>query len=164
MSLADDIISRMAEQHLTLAVAESCTGGLIGHLLTNVPGSSAVLLGDAVVYSNLAKERLIGVPHEELEQYGAVSEQVARSMARGTRATLGAAYGLGTTGILGPTGATPGKPIGLTFIAVSGPAGERCERHLWPHDRLHNKEATADAALQLLARALDLVPPPAPER
>jgi PncC family amidohydrolase len=134
----------------TLALAESCTGGLIGHRLTNIPGSSDYFLGGIVAYAYEAKERLLGVRHETLYRHGAVSRETAIEMARGARLALGADVGLSVTGIAGPGGGLPDKPIGLTWIAVSTRDGERAEQFVWDGDRLTNKERSADAALQMV--------------
>jgi PncC family amidohydrolase len=145
----------LTAKNLTLALAESCTGGLVGHRLTEVPGSSAYFLGGYLAYANEAKERLLGVQHATLDDFGAVSAETAEEMARGARRALGADIGLSVTGIAGPTGETPGKPVGLTFIALSTHAGERCERHRWESDRSGNKILSAEAALDLLRRYLE---------
>jgi PncC family amidohydrolase len=140
----------LRQQRLTLAIAESCTGGLIGHRLSNVPGSSEYFLGDVVAYSYEAKERLLGVPHDVIVHEGAVSEAVALAMARGVRRLLNTDLALGVTGIAGPSGGTPTKPVGLVYIALVTPQGERVVRHVWPGDRLANKQQSAEAAMALL--------------
>jgi len=140
----------LIEQGLTLVTAESCTGGLIAHRITNVPGSSAYYLGGFVTYANEAKQAILGVRQETLLAYGAVSEQTAREMAEGARLKLGADLGLSITGICGPTGGTPTKPVGLTYIALAAADTIRCERYVWQGDRLANKEQSAEAGLQLL--------------
>ncbi len=134
----------------TLAVAESCTGGLIGHRLTNVSGSSEYFLEGAVTYSNEAKQIRLGVDPALIEAHGAVSEQVATAMAEGIRQKSGSDFGLAVTGIAGPTGGTPDKPVGLTYIAVTGAEGTRCEPFRFHQDRVRNKERAAQAALNLL--------------
>ncbi len=134
----------------TLAVAESCTGGLIGNRLTNVSGSSEYFLEGAVTYSNEAKQIRLGVDPALIEAHGAVSEEVATAMAEGIRQKSGSDFGLAVTGIAGPTGGTPDKPVGLTFIAVTGPQGTRCEQFRFHQDRVRNKERAAQAALNLL--------------
>ena len=134
----------------TLAVAESCTGGLIGHRLTQVSGSSEYFLEGAVTYSNQAKHRRLGVERELLDKYGAVSREVSLAMAEGIRTTAGADIGLSVTGIAGPTGGTEQKPVGLTFIAVSDQEGSECREFLFQQDRVRNKERAAQAALNLL--------------
>ncbi len=142
-------------RRLTLAVAESCTGGLIGHRLTNVPGSSEYFLGGLIAYSYLAKEKLLGVQHKTLEAFGAVSEQTAREMARGACRVLGADMAVAVTGIAGPGGATPDKPVGLTWVALCAPGFERAESYIWAGNRQDNKEASAEAALRLVLDYLE---------
>jgi PncC family amidohydrolase len=139
---------------LTLAVAESCSGGLLAHRLTNISGSSKYLLGGIVAYSNAAKEHFLGVASATLEAYGAVSEPTALQMARGVRRAFGADLALATTGIAGPSGGSPQKPVGLTYVALAGRADEAVERFVFPGDRLQNKELAVDAALALLLRYL----------
>jgi nicotinamide-nucleotide amidase len=139
---------------LTLALAESCTGGLIAHRITNVSGSSDYFLGGVVAYSNDAKEHILGVQHETLLKYGAVSEPTAREMAQGARRVLHADVAVSVTGIAGPTGGTPEKPVGLTFTGLSTRDGEWCERNVWQGDRESNKAQAAEAALNLLYRYL----------
>ncbi|MDH5762440.1 MAG: competence/damage-inducible protein A [Nitrospinota bacterium] len=134
----------------TLAVAESCTGGLIGHRITNVSGSSEYFLEGAVTYSNSAKHTRLGVDPAWIETHGAVSEEVATAMAEGIREWAGSDFGLAVTGIAGPTGGTPHKPVGLTYIAVTGPHGTYCEKFRFHQDRVRNKERAAQAALNLL--------------
>jgi PncC family amidohydrolase len=150
MRLEEMIGPRLIARRLTLATAESCTGGLIGHRLTNIPGSSEYYLGGLVAYSYLAKEKLLGVQAETLQAFGAVSEPVAREMARGACRVLGADLGVAVTGIAGPGGAAPEKPVGLTWLALCAPGLERAERYVWTGDRLENKEASAEAALRLV--------------
>lgn len=123
-SIENALVLHLRERGMTLACAESCTGGLIAKRITDISGCSDVFLGGCVTYANEAKERLIGVRHETLETYGAVSEQTAREMARGVRLALGADVGIATTGIAGPGGGTPDKPVGTVYIAVSTEKGE----------------------------------------
>ncbi|MGI6037791.1 MAG: competence/damage-inducible protein A [Limnochordia bacterium] len=141
---------RLADQGLTLAVAESCSGGLISHRLTNIPGSSRYFLQGAVVYSNDAKRELLGVPAELLEQYGAVSPQVAKAMAQGVRARAGADFGLAVTGIAGPDGGKPEKPVGLVYIALAKEGDCIVEEWRFAGARTDVKSRTAQAALNLL--------------
>ncbi len=143
---------------MTLATAESCTGGLIGHRLTNVPGSSEYFLGGVVAYSYDAKEHLLGVPHNTLYDHGAVSPETAIEMARGARRALGADIGLSVTGIAGPGGGLPGKPVGLVYICLSARDFERVERFVWDQDRVGNKWASSEAALQMLQDYLATLP------
>ena len=145
----------LADKELTLAVAESCTGGLLCHRITNVPGSSRYFEGGAVAYSYSAKERLLQVRHHTLYEHGAVSEQTALEMAEGARRAFHADIGLSVTGIAGPAGGLPDKPVGLVYVALSARGASRCERYVWPHDRAGNKAASAEAALQLLLEYLE---------
>lgn len=140
----------LREGGLTLAVAESCTGGLLSHRITDVPGSSDYYLGSVTAYANAVKERLLGVPRDVLETVGAVSRETALAMARGARRLLGADLALSVTGIAGPGGGTPQKPVGRTYIALAAPDGEWVEEHRWTGDRSANKAASASAALALL--------------
>lgn len=144
---AGELLKQMG---LTLSLAESCTGGLIAHRITNIPGSSNYFLGGVVAYSNEAKEKIAGVPHEILLRYGAVSEESARAMAEGARRLLASDLALAVTGIAGPTGGTPEKPVGLVYIALAAEEEMRCERHIWSGDRLQNKAQSAEAALEML--------------
>ena len=139
---------------LTLATAESCSGGLIGHRITNVAGSSAYYIGGVVSYSNDAKERLLGVKSESLAMHGAVSETVAREMADGARRRLGADIAVAVTGIAGPGGGTAEKPVGLVHMAVSGEGWTRAERTVFLGNREQIKSQTAERALRLLNEAI----------
>jgi PncC family amidohydrolase len=160
-----EIGSLLTVQGLKLVTAESCTGGLVAHRVTNVPGSSEYFLGGFVTYANAAKESHLGVQHETLLVHGAVSEQTALEMARGARIRMEADVAISVTGIAGPSGGTIEKPVGLVYVALSGTDAERCERHVWGADhaqgddmagdggytsRLANKERSASAALDLL--------------
>ena len=156
--LEEKIGSSLTKQGLTLATAESCTGGLVAHRITNVPGSSAYFVGGIVAYANEAKEALLGVQPATLAAHGAVSEETAREMARGARQRCGAGVAVAITGIAGPTGGTPDKPVGLTYVALSAlgvdasaPDVDLVERYVWTGGRLENKEASAEAALRLVA-------------
>lgn len=152
----EELISQLLRQRgLTLATAESCTGGLLGHRVTNVPGSSDYYLGGVIAYANAVKESVLGVSREALATYGAVSAPVAREMARGVRLFLGADIGVSVTGIAGPGGGSADKPVGLVYVGLSVPGGEWVERHQWDGDRLTNKARSADAALELLRRYLE---------
>jgi PncC family amidohydrolase len=133
-----------------LATAESSTGGLIGHVITLVPGASRYYVGGVISYSNLAKEVELNVPHELIEERGAVSGEVARAMAEGVRARFGVELGVAVTGIAGPEGATPGKPVGTHYVAVSlRGRPERVEHRVLGHDREGNKAAAAMLAIEL---------------
>jgi len=156
MDKLEVIVGRLlAESKLKLAVAESCTGGLLGHRITNVPGSSDYFEGGVVAYSYEAKERLLGVHHDTLYEHGAVSAETAMEMARGVRRALGADIGLAVTGIAGPGGGMPGKPVGLVYIALSSRNGEYVERHVWDDDREGNKLRSTEAALKMLQEFLE---------
>jgi nicotinamide-nucleotide amidase len=146
---------KLLQRRLTLSLGESCTGGLIGHRLTEVPGSSEYFLGGIIAYSYEAKERLLGVRHDTLYKHGAVSEETAQEMARGARHALGADIGLAVTGIAGPGGGLPGKPIGLTWIALSSRDGEFARQFNWGGDRETNKLQSSQAALEMLEQFLD---------
>jgi PncC family amidohydrolase len=151
MDLEEKIGQQLLAQGLTLATAESCTGGLVAHRLTNISGSSAYFLGGFVTYSNEAKERFVGVRHETLLDHGAVSEETAREMARGARQEMGVDVAVAITGIAGPTGGTPEKPVGLVYVALSAVDTELCRRFVWSGDRVSNKIESAEAALQLVS-------------
>jgi PncC family amidohydrolase len=139
---------------LRLAVAESCTGGLIGHRLTNVAGSSTYYMGSVTAYAYEAKVRLLGVRWETLERYGAVSKETVIEMACGVRRALAADIGLSVSGIAGPGGGTPEKPVGTTWIGLGAPGVEEAWRYNWAGDRLRVKEQTAEQALRLLVEYL----------
>ncbi len=157
--MPSDIEHRVGEKLLqhryTLSLGESCTGGLIGHRLTEVPGSSEYFLGGIIAYSYEAKERLLGVRHDTLYQHGAVSEETAQEMARGARHALGADVGRAVTGIAGPGGGLPGKPVGLTWIALSSRDLEVARQFIWRGDREANKLQSSEAALGMLEEYLD---------
>jgi nicotinamide-nucleotide amidase len=133
-----------------VAVAESCTGGLLGATLTAVPGSSTYLLGGVIAYDNALKIRLLDVAPDTLARHGAVSEEVASAMARGVRERLGAEVGVSTTGVAGPGSDEGGKPAGLVFIALAAPGVERLVRLDSNHGREGNRAAAVQAALELL--------------
>ncbi|HSQ16373.1 MAG TPA: CinA family protein [Anaerolineales bacterium] len=145
------LVGDLLRQHgLRLAVAESCTGGLIGHRLTNIPGSSTYYMGSVTAYAYEAKVRLLGVTWETLEKHGAVSRATVLEMARGVRRALAADIGLAVSGIAGPGGGTPEKPVGLTWVGLSTPLIQIAQDYIWKGDRLQNKADSAEAALQLL--------------
>jgi PncC family amidohydrolase len=151
----EEILGILLLQHgLRLAVAESCTGGLISHRITNVPGSSQYYLGGVTAYAYQVKEGLLGVRKQSLEKYGAVSQEIAIEMARGVRTRLGADIGVSVTGIAGPGGGTPEKPVGLTWIGFSTRDKEQAWRYVWEGDRLQVKEQSAQAVLRILVKYL----------
>jgi PncC family amidohydrolase len=153
--LETQIGAQLRARRLTLAAAESCTGGLVGHRLTDVPGSSDYFLGGIVAYANQAKQALLGVPAATLAAHGAVSGEAALEMARGARRALGADLAVSVTGIAGPGGGTPDKPVGLTWIGLSAPGLELARRFVWEADRAGNKALSAEAALQLVLDYLE---------
>jgi nicotinamide-nucleotide amidase len=148
----------LLERRLTVSMAESCTGGLVGHRLTNIAGSSRYVERGVVVYSNQAKEELLGVPVELLRAHGAVSARVAEAMAAGICRISGSACGIAVTGIAGPDGGTPGKPVGTVFIAVAAPGADgpriQVRRFRFPGGREAVKWQSSQAALDMLRRAL----------
>ena len=149
----EEVVGRLLRARgFTVALAESCTGGLVGHRLTQVPGSSAYVERGFVVYSNAAKETLLGVSAEILARHGAVSTECADAMARGARARAGTAVGVSITGIAGPDGATPTKPVGTVFIGLADAAGAWVEHHRFHRDRAGNKALSATRALDLVRR------------
>lgn len=152
------LVRRLTERKQTLALAESCTGGFIANRITNVPGASAVLLAGLVTYSNAAKQAFLGVKAETLAAHGAVSEAVAREMAEGCRARIGADFGIGVTGIAGPGGGTQEKPVGTVFIALASAAGTKVINPVNRYDRETFKHLTCLQALELLRRALPASP------
>lgn len=153
-STMEETVHRLlTERKLTLALAESCTGGFIAHGLTALPGSSAYFLGSAVTYSNASKVRLLGVPETLLAEHGAVSAPVAEAMARGARAAFGSDWALAATGIAGPDGGTAEKPVGTVYLGIAGPDGLCESRHLLlGTNRLRNIQMTRLFALDLLRR------------
>lgn len=139
----------------TICAAESCTGGLVMHRLTNIAGSSEYVLGGVVSYANSAKQHILHVRQGTLIAYGAVSEQVATEMATGARELFGANIAVSITGIAGPGGGSADKPVGLTYIGLAGPDNLMIvQRHVWDGDREAIKEASATAALQLVLDSL----------
>ena len=152
-SMAEVIGRELVQQNKKLAVAESCTGGYISHLITSVSGSSEYYNGSVTSYSNEMKEKLLGVSRENLEKYGAVSEQVAREMVEGVKRVMNADYAVATTGIAGPTGGTEEKPVGTVWIAVSGPEKTWVKKYTFVGDqRDRNIVRSGQSALQLLRR------------
>lgn len=135
---------------LTVATAESCTGGLVAHLLTEVPGSSAYVRGGVIAYADAVKLAELDVPAEVLAAHGSVSAQVALAMAEGVRVRLGADLAVAVTGVAGPGGGTDSKPVGLVYVAVAGAGPAEVRRFTWAGDRSENKRASAEAALELL--------------
>jgi nicotinamide-nucleotide amidase len=150
-----EVGQRLTARGLTIALAESSTGGLIAKRLTDISGSSAYIIGGVVAYANEVKQRLLGVSEQTLIDHGAVSEPVARQMAEGARRLFGTDLATSVTGIAGPTGATATKPVGLHYVGLSAADGTWVRRFVWDGDRTHNRESTADAALRLVLDYLD---------
>lgn len=148
------LLNIMEERKLTLSTAESCTGGYIAHLITQHPGCSAVYTGGAVVYSNQLKESVLGVAHETLEKFGAVSEETVKEMAHGAMVRFKTDYAVAVTGIAGPDGGTPGKPVGTVWIAVASPKGVTAKPFTFGNKRAQNIERSAIAALSMILNEL----------
>lgn len=156
VELAQRVGAGLRERSLMCATAESCTGGLIGHLITEVPGSSAYFVGGAIVYSYAAKEVVVGVDHDTLLREGAVSASVAQQMAQGALRLYAAGVAVAVTGIAGPGGGAPGKPSGTVYLHVSAADGyEHGAHHVWQSDRSGNKLLSAMHALQMIGEYLE---------
>ncbi|MEP7015391.1 MAG: competence/damage-inducible protein A [Verrucomicrobiota bacterium] len=153
-NLEQVVVKLLGGRRATLAVAESCTGGLLAHRITNVPGSSDVFVAGYVTYANAAKIDILGVDPKSIEEHGAVSELVARNMAEGALARAGSTYALATTGIAGPGGGTAEKEVGTVYIALAAPEETVARKLFFPTDRETFKQMTAQAALDLLRRKL----------
>ncbi|MFO7838300.1 MAG: CinA family nicotinamide mononucleotide deamidase-related protein [Desulfosalsimonadaceae bacterium] len=155
LTMEQEVADLLTARAATVSAAESCTGGLVGHMLTNVSGSSDYFLFSAVTYANAAKTAVLAVPENVLEQYGAVHEQTARLMAEGARRVSGADYAVSTSGIAGPTGGSDEKPVGTVCIGIAGPGGSRAERFHSPFpERSGNKQIFAVLALNVLRKEL----------
>ena len=149
-SLENEVVTLLTERGLTLATAESCTGGNVAARVVSVAGASACFRGSVVAYANDVKEKVLGVSGEDLERHGAVSEPVVRQMAEGVRRLLGADYGVATSGVAGPTGGTPEKPVGTVWIAVASPEGTVSERFVFSFTRERNIDKATMKALGML--------------
>jgi nicotinamide-nucleotide amidase len=154
-TLAEVVGEKLSQQKKTIAVAESCTGGCLAKLLTDVPGASGYFTYGWITYSNTAKTSELGVGADLIEKYGAVSEQVACAMAQGARKRAATNFALGTTGIAGPTGATEQKPVGLVYISVDSDSGCETKRYIFSHDRDFIRFRAANTALNMLRLKLD---------
>lgn len=166
LPLEAQIGSLLLKKGMKLTMAESCTGGLVGHLITNIPGSSEYYLGSVTAYAYEVKEGLLGVKHETLQQFGAVSKECVVEMASGVRRALSGGFpldsvlGVSISGIAGPGGGLPEKPVGTVWVGMSAAEGDWAWKFSWKGDRIKNKEDSADAALQLIMRyLLDDLPP-----
>ena len=148
--IEEEIGHALRKNALTIATAESCTGGLLSHRITNVSGSSGYYKGGVVAYYNEVKEKMLHVARKTLEEKGAVSAECALEMAKGVRKLLDTDIGIATTGIAGPTGGTPDKPVGLVYIALATKDYLYHGKHIFHGDREENKREAADAALEML--------------
>ena len=148
--LASAVVKQLIARKKTLALAESCTGGLIANKITNVPGTSDIFLGGVVSYVNSAKEKFLGVSVETLEKFGAVSVETAREMAIGAREKFGSDFVIAVTGIAGPTGGSAEKPVGTVFVALASAEKIEVKKFFNPGERIFFKETTATQALEWL--------------
>ena len=155
VALAERLYRICLDRGVTVATAESCTGGLVAHAITEIAGSSAYYRGGFVTYADDVKRDALGVPADVLAAHGAVSAQVARAMAEGARARLSTDLAVAITGIAGPGGGSAEKPVGLTYVAVADGAGVDVRRHQWTGDRSTNKRDSAVAALELVLERLE---------
>lgn len=154
--LSEKTVSLCLRKNVTFGTAESCTGGLIAAAVTDIPGASAAFFGGIVSYDNSIKEQCLGVQRETLEAYGAVSEQTAREMARGAISALGTTFSVSVTGIAGPGGGSPQKPVGLVYIAAaSKDADFACQKNMFEGDRTRIRLQTVAAALEMLISAVE---------
>jgi PncC family amidohydrolase len=153
--LEETLRATMVARGLTLATAESCTGGLVSDRITNVSGSSEYFPGGIVAYSYEAKASQLGVSWDTLNIHGAVSAETVLEMARGTRKLFNADIGISVSGIAGPTGGLPGKPVGTTWFGLATNSGEWARHFVWDGDRAQNKHASSEAALQLVMDYLE---------
>ncbi|MBP3664093.1 MAG: CinA family protein [Tyzzerella sp.] len=154
MNLEEKIVKKLLENNYTITTAESCTGGLLAGRILNVSGASGVYNEGHITYSNEAKERLLSVSHETLETYGAVSEQTAREMAEGAAKAAKADVGLSTTGIAGPGGGTPEKPVGLVYVACHMNGETSVKECRFQGNREENRNEAVEEALELLLEML----------
>ncbi len=155
MTLESRIGDIMNQKRLTLAAAESCTGGLVSSRITDVPGSSAYFLGGVVAYSYEAKASLLGVSWDTLNKYGAVSRETVIEMARGARKLFNADIAVSISGIAGPGGGTDAKPVGTVWVGLSASGGEEARHFVWEGDRILNKQLSSEAAMQFILDHLE---------
>ena len=151
---AAELAARLRERGWTLATAESCTGGLLGDALSDLAGVSDVYLGGVIAYANSIKMQLLGVPESVLSSVGAVSAETAAAMASAVQQRFGTQVALATTGIAGPGGGSPEKPVGLVYLGLATPHGVWTERHIWAGNRRENKEASVR---RILAWAVEMI-------
>ncbi len=155
VSLEEELGKLLTSKKHTIAIAESCTGGYLSHLVTSVPGSSAYYIGTTISYANEVKSKFFGVDKSIIDKQGAVSEQVAKAMAAGVREKLGTTWSLSTTGVAGPGGGTAEKPVGTVWIGLAGPEGVIARKFMFGSDRMRNIQATAVAAFTMLKKTLE---------
>jgi nicotinamide-nucleotide amidase len=155
MTAAERLLELLDARNVSLSTAESCTGGLIGCIITDVPGASAHYMGGAVAYSNEAKVRVLGVPEGILLEHGAVSPETAVAMAEGALRAFGSDVSVAVTGIAGPGGAVPGKPVGLVYVAVAGMGPSEVVGNVFPGTRQQVREATASKAISMVIGRLE---------
>ena len=153
-SLEEVLLRLLVKRHETLALAESCTGGLLANRITNVPGASEVFIAGSVPYANEAKTDMLDVDPKLIEKHGAVSEEVARALAEGARARARSTYALATTGIAGPSGGSNEKPVGTVYIGLAAPDETVVKKLFFPSDRETFKQLVAQAAFEMLRRKL----------
>lgn len=153
------VVRLLREKHMMIATAESCTGGMIGSALVNVPGASYVYSDGFITYSDSAKHRNLGVRQETLDRYSAVSEQTAREMAEGAARRADADVGVSSTGIAGPDGGTPEKPVGLVWLGCTVRGKTTAEKHIFSGDRMAVRKQAAERALRLVLECLETEDP-----
>ena len=153
-ALSDELVSLASEKNITMAFAESCTGGLIGASVTEISGASKVFLGSAVTYSNEAKQKILGVDHAVISRYGAVSEECALQMAAGSRRIFGSQIALSVTGVAGPDGGSPDKPVGTVWFGYASDEKECAFMRCFNGDRNYIRNATVQEALLFLVNEL----------
>lgn len=149
-SLLNTISNKLKKKNLSIATAESCTGGLLAHLLTNISGSSEYFERGVVTYSNISKIELLGIPKETIKEYGAVSEETAKAMAIGIKERSNVDIGISTTGIAGPTGGTKEKPVGLVYIGIATSKNTQVKQFIFSEKRVQNKERACNETLKFL--------------
>jgi len=156
MTLEEQLGEKLRERKITIAVAESCTGGLLGSRITDVPGSSEYFLGGVIAYQNEVKESLLHVPQDVIASHGAVSAQTVEAMASGCRELFKCDIAVSITGIAGPGGGSAEKPVGLTYIGLTTASGVISRRFQWDGSRIQNKESSVRAAMEMILATLKL--------
>jgi nicotinamide-nucleotide amidase len=154
MTLEEELGGKLRERKLTIAVAESCTGGLLGSMITDVPGSSEYFLGGVIAYQNEVKESLLHVPQQVIAAHGAVSAQTVEAMASGCRELFKCDIAVSITGIAGPGGGSAEKPVGLVYVGLATASGMISRRFQWDGSRVQNKESSIRAAMEMILATL----------